>query len=46
MKLTSIDDLTDEIIGKPGTKEREIFENKLRKDVLRRLKIEAHNKNL
>ena len=34
MKLTSIDDLTDEIIGKRGIVERERFEYDLRMDVL------------
>lgn len=34
MKLTSIDDLTDEIVGKRGTKERDIFEYDLRMDVV------------
>jgi len=34
MKLTSIDELTDEIIGKKGTPERELFEYDLRMDVI------------
>jgi DNA-binding XRE family transcriptional regulator len=34
MKLTSIDDLTDEIIGKKGTAERDIFEYDLRMDII------------
>lgn len=34
MKLTSIDELTDEIVGKQGTVERDIFEYDLRMDVI------------
>ena len=34
MKLTSIDELTDEIVGKMGTAERDIFEYDLRMDIL------------
>ncbi len=34
MKLTSIDELTDEIVGKKGTHERNIFEYDLRMDIL------------
>lgn len=34
MKLTSIDELTDEIIGEKGTPERDIFEYDLRMDVI------------
>lgn len=34
MKLTSIDDLTDEIVGKRGTAERDIFEYDLRMDIV------------
>ena len=34
MKLTSIDELTDEIVGKKGTVERDIFEYDLRMDIL------------
>jgi predicted XRE-type DNA-binding protein len=34
MKLTSIDHLTDEIVGKKGTPERDIFEYDLRMDVI------------
>jgi DNA-binding XRE family transcriptional regulator len=34
MKLTSIDKLTDEIIGKHGTPERDIFEYDLRMDII------------
>jgi DNA-binding XRE family transcriptional regulator len=34
MKLTSIDDLTDEIVGKKGTAQRDIFEYDLRMDII------------
>ena len=34
MKLTSIDKLTDEIVGKKGTPERDIFEYDLRLDII------------
>ena len=34
MKLTSIDELTDEIVGKKGTAERDIFEYDLRMDIV------------
>ncbi len=34
MKLTSIDKLTDEIVGKKGTPERDIFEYDLQMDVI------------
>ena len=34
MKLTSIDELTDEIIGKKGTKQRDLFEYELEQDLL------------
>jgi len=34
MKLTSIDDLTDEIVGKKGSPERDIFEYDLRMDII------------
>ena len=34
MKLTTIDDLTDEIVGKRGTAERDIFEYDLRMDIV------------
>jgi len=34
MKLTSIDKLTDQIIGRKGTTEREVFEYDLRMDIL------------
>lgn len=34
MKLTSIDKLTDEIVGKKGSPERDIFEYDLRMDVI------------
>ena len=34
MKLTSIDKLTDEIVGKKGSPERDIFEYDLRMDII------------
>jgi len=34
MKLTSIDKLTDEIVGKKGTPDRDIFEYDLRMDII------------
>lgn len=34
MKLTSIDELTDEIVGKKGTAKRDIFEYDLRMDII------------
>ena len=34
MKLTSIDELTDQIIGKKGTPKRDAFEYDLRMDIL------------
>ena len=34
MKLTSIDELTDEVIGKKGTKQRDLFECELEQDLL------------
>jgi len=34
MKLTSIDQLTDEIVGNKGTAERDIFEYDLRMDII------------
>lgn len=34
MKLTSIDELTDEIVGVKGTPERNIFEYDLRMDII------------
>ncbi len=34
MKLTSIDQLTDEVVGKKGTPERDIFEYDLRMDII------------
>jgi len=47
MKLTSIDDLTDEIVGKKGTPERDIFEYDLRMDIVRTMIKEARiKKNL
>jgi len=41
MKLTSIDDLTDEIVGKQGTPERDIFEYDLRMDIIGKMIKEA-----
>jgi len=41
MKLTSIDDLTDEIVGKLGTPERDIFEYDLRMDIIGKMIKEA-----
>ena len=34
MKLTTIDELTDQIIGKRGSKKKDLFEYELRMDVL------------
>ncbi len=34
MKLTSINDLTDEIVGNKGTAERDVFEYDLRMDII------------
>jgi len=34
MKLTSIDKLTDQIVGRKGTYERDVFEYDLRMDIL------------
>ena len=34
MKLTSIDELTDQIVGKKGTTERDVFEYDLKMDIL------------
>lgn len=34
MKTYSLEDLTDKYIGKQGTKERDVFENELRLDLL------------
>jgi len=44
MKLTSIDELTDEIIGKKGTAERDIFEYDLRMDIIGTMIKEARIK--
>ena len=44
MKLTSIDELTDEIVGKQGTAERDIFEYDLRMDVIGTMIKEARIK--
>lgn len=44
MTLTSIDDLTDEIIGQKNTPERDIFENDLRIDIIGSLIREAREK--
>jgi len=44
MKLTSIDDLTDEIIGKKGSAERDIFEYDLRMDIIGTMIKEARIK--
>lgn len=47
MKLTSIDKLTDQIVGKKGTQERNIFEYDLRIDILGTVIKDARkNKNL
>jgi DNA-binding XRE family transcriptional regulator len=44
MKLTSIDQLTDEIVGKRGTPERDEFEYELRMDILGTIIKEARKK--
>lgn len=44
MKLTSIDQLTDEVVGKRGTPEREDFEYELRMDILGTIIKEARKK--
>ena len=44
MKLTSIDDLTDEIVGKKGTPERDIFEYDLHMDVIGTMIKDARTK--
>ena len=44
MKLTSIDELTDEIVGKRGTSERNIFEYELRMDIVGTMIREARLK--
>ena len=44
MKLTSIDQLTDRVVGKRGTPERDIFEYDLRMDVVGTMIREARLK--
>ncbi len=44
MKMTSIDDLTDEIVGKKGTVNRDIFEYDLRMDIIGTMIKEARVK--
>jgi len=44
MKLTSIDKLTDEIVGKKGTPERDIFEYDLRMDIIGTMIKDARTK--
>jgi len=44
MKLTSIDELTDELIGKKGTPERDIFEYDLRMDIIGTMIKQARQK--
>lgn len=44
MKFTSIDKLTDEIVGKKGTPERNVFEFDLRMDIIGTLIKEARLK--
>lgn len=44
MKLTSIDQLTDEIVGKKGTPDRDEFEYELRMDILGTIIKEARKK--
>ena len=44
MKLKSIDELTDEIVGKRGTAERDIFEYDLRMDIIGTMIKEARIK--
>ena len=46
MKLTSIDNLTDEIIGKKGTPERDIFEYDLRMDIIGTMIKEASKRKI
>lgn len=43
MKLKSIDQLTDEVIGKKGTQERDAFEYDLRMDIIGTIIREARN---
>ena len=44
MKLTSIDELTDKIVGKHGTEERDIFEYDLQMDIIGTIIREARQK--
>ncbi len=44
MKLTPIDQLTDEIVGKKGTPERDIFEYDLRMDIIGAMIKDARKK--
>ena len=44
MKLTSIDELTDKIVGKQGTEERDIFEYDLQVDIIGTIIREARQK--
>ena len=44
MKLTSIDKLTDEIVGKKGCAERDIFEYDLRMDIIGTMIKDARKK--
>lgn len=44
MKLTTIDDLTEKIVGKQGTPERDIFEYDLRMDIIGTMIKEARQK--
>lgn len=44
MKLTSIDELTDQIVGPKGTPERDIFEYDLRMDILGTMIKDARKK--
>ena len=44
MKLTSIDELTDKIVGQVGTAERDIFEYDLRMDILGTMIKDARKK--
>ncbi len=44
MKLTSIDQLTDEIVGKKGTPARDVFEYDLRMDIIGTMIKDARKK--
>ena len=47
MKLTTIDELTDKIVGKQGTVERDIFEYDLQMDIIGTMIKEARqNRNM